>query len=61
MANKSIHLRIPDELHNKFLELKEEHGYANIQEFIKEAMRRAIKDKKDSKLEELEDKKYDPY
>ncbi len=61
MANKSIHLRIPEELHNKFLELKEEHGYTNIQEFIKEAMRVALKDKKENKLEEVKGTNFDPY
>ncbi len=60
MANKSIHLRIPKELHDRFLEIQEEHGYANIQEFIKEALRTALKQPK-TKIEELPAKRYDPY
>lgn len=60
MANKSIHLRIPEELHEKFQEIKDEHGYANIQEFIKEAIRKHLKEHKD-KLEELPASKFDPY
>ena len=60
MANKSIHLRIPDELHDKFQEIKDEHGYANIQEFIKEAVRKHLKTHKD-KLKELPEPEFDPY
>ncbi len=60
MANKSIHLRIPEELHDRFEEIKNEHGYANIQEFIKEALRKHLKESKE-KLKEIPASKFDPY
>jgi len=60
MANKSIHLRIPEELHDRFHEIKDEHGYANIQEFIKEAIRSHLKNHT-PKLKELEEPEFDPY
>lgn len=60
MANKSIHLRIPEELHDKFEEIKDEHGYANIQEFIKEAIRKALREHK-NKPEEIKGPSYDPF
>ncbi len=60
MANKSIHLRIPEELHDQFEEIKEEHGYANIQEFIKEALRKHLRDHK-NKPAELPETNFDPY
>lgn len=60
MANKSIHLRIPEELHDQFEEIREEHGYANIQEFIKEALRKHLREHK-NKPTELPEPKFDPY
>ena len=60
MANKSIHLRIPEELHDQFEEIKDEHGYANIQEFIKEALRKHLRERK-NKPTELPEPKFDPY
>ncbi|MFH1333254.1 MAG: ribbon-helix-helix domain-containing protein [archaeon] len=60
MANKSIHLRIPEELHERFEEIKDEHGYANIQEFIKEAVRSHLKNHT-PKLKEVPEQEFDPF
>lgn len=60
MANKSIHLRLPEEVHQKFEEIREEHGYANIQEFIKEAVRKHLKNQA-KKPESITEPEFDPY
>jgi len=42
MKDKSIHLRLPKVLYKESLKIKESFGFTNIQEFIKEAIRRLI-------------------
>ena len=40
--DKSIHLRLPKLLYKESEEIKKDFGFSNIQEFIKEAIRKAI-------------------
>jgi len=40
--DKSIHLRLPKLLYKESIEIKKDFGFSNIQEFIKEAMRKTI-------------------
>ncbi|MDD4878506.1 MAG: ribbon-helix-helix domain-containing protein [Candidatus Nanoarchaeia archaeon] len=42
MEGKSIHLRISDEMLKEFNSIKGSMGFSNIQEFIKDAMRKAV-------------------
>ncbi|MFH1065590.1 MAG: hypothetical protein V1734_03750 [Nanoarchaeota archaeon] len=42
MEGKSVHLRITNEMLKEFNAIKGTMGFSNIQEFIKEAMRKAM-------------------
>ena len=42
IMDKSIHLRMPKVLYREASEIKEHFGFTNMQEFIKEAIRKAI-------------------
>jgi len=55
MKDKSIHLRVPTLLYQESEEIKKDFGFSNIQEFIKDAMRKTILEYKRQKaLKNLE-------
>jgi metal-responsive CopG/Arc/MetJ family transcriptional regulator len=54
MATKAIHLKLPKKLFVEISEVKEEFGFLNVQEFLKEAARKALHEyKKQKALETL--------
>jgi len=46
ITSKSIHLRLPKNLHKKIQKLKESLGFSNIQEFLRDLLRKQINNKK---------------
>ncbi len=44
MANKLIHLRVPDNLYKKAAEISKEGGYRNVQEFTLESIRKTAQE-----------------
>ena len=42
--DKSIHLRLPETLYSSAEKIKDEFGFTTIQEFIKDAVRKAIQE-----------------
>lgn len=46
MGGKSVHLRLPEKLHEQLNKLKESLGFSNIQEYLRDLARRAINNKK---------------
>ncbi len=44
MANKLVHLRIPEKLYKDAVKIVKEKGYRNVQEFVLESLRNAVND-----------------
>lgn len=42
MGGKSIHLRLPEKLHEELQKIKECSGFSNIQDFLRDLSRKAV-------------------